>query len=120
MAHLHLVSADIGGDQPCIFHFQIEQPDGRLARLDLSVPRKLIDGGTPDIARMFSAARTELVSTLLRGLIEANHLDDSLVPVATQPLPNSTVTLDLRRNRVANQAANDDRLRRSGTGRGTS
>ena len=109
MARMHLVAAEIGGDAPCRFRFQLEQSDGRAASLVLDVPFTVADSGGPDVGRIFAAARAELVATLLGAWAEACRLDDRLVPRQAQAVPNGSTTLDLR----PSLPANDDRHARA-------
>jgi len=104
MARIHVVAAEVGGDGPCRFRFQIEQSDGRAATLALDVPYAAAASGGPDVAGIFAAARAELIATLLGALIDANRLDEALVPRQEQAVPNRSLTLDLR----AAPPANDD------------
>lgn len=111
MAQLNLVSAELGAAGPCVFHFEIDQGDGRYASLDLQVARHEIEGGVVDVGRCFAEARGRLVSVLLRALVEANHLDEGLVPDAPQEAPNASTELDLRpgsRGDGRGVVANDD------------
>lgn len=102
MARLHLVAAEIDGGGLCRFRFQIEQAEGLHASLDLDVPFATTASGGPDIRKIFSTARAELVATLLDALIGANRLDDGLVPRQEQATPNASTMLDL------SAPANDD------------
>jgi hypothetical protein len=113
---VHLVAAEIGGDTPCRFRFQIEQSDGRIASLTLDVPFSSTESGGPDVGKIFAKARADLVATLLGGLIDANGLDDGLVPRREQPVPNQSLTLDLR----PAPPANDDHRARPSRAGGTS
>jgi hypothetical protein len=116
MARVHLVAAEIGSDTPCRFRFQIEQSDGRAASLAFDVPFSAAPGGAPDIGKIFATARADLVGTLLGALIAANRLDAALAPRQEQPVPNRSLTLDLR----AAAAANDDHHMRAIRAGGTS
>jgi len=97
MVHLHLVSAELGAGEPCTFHFQLRQPNGDLAKLDVTVRRVTALDGSTDVAGTYAAVKRELAATLLHGLIDAHHLDDRLTPAKPQELPNERAVIDLRR-----------------------
>lgn len=80
------------------------------------MPYSSAESGGPDVGKIFAEARAELVATLLGALIDANRLDEALVPRQEQPVPNRSLTLDLR----AAPPANDDHRMRAILAGGTS